>query len=106
MALTTKEKFEQFHAANPQVAAALVEMTRAAKEAGRDRIAIGMLVEVLRWEHYLTTRDANTPFKICNNYKPHYARLIMEEHPEFEGMFELKEMKDGSDDPIPLAILD
>jgi hypothetical protein len=50
-----------------------------------------MLFEVFRWEVLVSTNDPE--FKINNNYAPYYARLIMQEHPEFGEIFETREIR-------------
>lgn len=84
-------RFQKFHSENPRVYVELVQLTRQAYERGRKRIGIRMLFEVVRWNRFLQTNDHE--FKLNNNYHSRYARLIMHNHPEFEGMFELRELK-------------
>ena len=79
------EGFEQFHSDNPQVFSALVSMTRTLLGRGHRRIGMGMLFEVLRWEHYMKTNGE--PFKLNNNYRAFYSRLIENHHPEWEGIY-------------------
>jgi hypothetical protein len=52
-----------------------------------------MLLEVLRWNYYMKTDDPNSDFKINNNYAPYYARLLIEKHPEWSDLFQLREMR-------------
>jgi hypothetical protein len=68
-------------------------MTRELVNRGRGKIGIKMLFEVLRWNYYMTTSDPNSDFKINNNYAPYYARLILERHPEWDGIFELRSIR-------------
>lgn len=51
---------------------------------------IGSLWEVLRWNMQIE-RDGD--FKLNNNFRSRYARLIIQEHPEFENFFELRELR-------------
>jgi len=53
------------------------------------------LVETLRFNFYRQTVDPNSEFKVNNNYKPHYARLLITEDPELESLFELRKLKYG-----------
>jgi hypothetical protein len=46
---------------------------------------------VLRWNRFLVTGDPN--FKLNNNHRSRYARCLMREHPQFAGMFEVRELK-------------
>ena len=89
--LTMKEQFCVFHVQNPQVFRALEEMTEQMVKRGRKHLGLKMMVEVLRFNYYLTTSDPNSEFKVSNNYTSHYARLLIDVHPEWAGLFELRE---------------
>ena len=84
------KKFELFHASNPHVYSALVTLARRFRDKNRSaQTGIAMLYEVLRWEYYLAT-DSEDDFKLCNNYKAFYARLIMANEPDLQGIFNVK----------------
>jgi hypothetical protein len=84
---TIAEAFDRFHSANPWVYDALVKLARDLRRRGRDRVGIGMLFEVLRWQWFMTTTDAASDFKLNNNYRSRYARLIMDREPDLADMF-------------------
>lgn len=92
--LTITEKFDAFHDKNPQVFILLESMAKEMIE-GRNRrkIGISLLCEVLRWNYYMATNDPNSEFKINNNYRAHYARMLVAAHPEWEDVFELRVRK-------------
>jgi len=92
-ALRPADKFEQFHYLNPQVFLALESMAYDLIQRGRKRIGIKMLMEVLRWNYQMETDDPNSDFKINNNYAPHYSRLLIERHPEWASVFELRQLR-------------
>jgi hypothetical protein len=84
-------KFELFHASNPHVYSALVTLARRFRTKNRSaQTGIGMLYEVLRWEYYLAT-DSQDDYKLSNSYRAFYARLIMQNEPDLEGIFNLKQ---------------
>lgn len=87
---TIQQQFEAFHRANPHVYRRLVDMTRQLLDQGHRRVGIGMLFEVLRWEHMTTT--SSTPFKLNNTLRSRYARLLVSEHPEWDGVFETRRL--------------
>ena len=89
--MTPREKFLDFHKKNPAVFRELVKLTRTAYDAGKKKIGIKMLIEVVRWERFIQTTD--TDFKINNNYAPYYARAIMKTYPEFDGIFDVRELR-------------
>lgn len=84
-------KFKAFHAANPRVYQELLKLTKEARAAGRTKVGIKMLWEVVRWNIWLQTSDAH--FKLPNNHHSRYARLIMDENPEFKDFFETRRLK-------------
>lgn len=77
--------FWEYHLENPEVYESLVVMARGLKNRGRRRIGIGMLFEVLRWNHWIGT-NSTEPFKL-NNYTAYYSRLIERREPDLQGMF-------------------
>jgi hypothetical protein len=85
---TVLDAFEAFHATNPHVYRALVQLARDLKNRGHERIGIGMLFEVLRWQAALVTSDSG--FKLNNSYRAYYARHIMDTVPELDGIFETR----------------
>lgn len=90
---TIQEQFESFDALNPWVYDHLVELALGLRRRGRDRIGIGMLYEVLRWQYFMTTTDPASDFKLNNNYRSRYARLIMVQEIELVDAFEIRELK-------------
>lgn len=89
---TVTYQFEQFHRANPHVFDELVHICRLAKSRGRKRWSIDGATEVIRWSRLKT--DSLDEFKINNNYRPLYARMIMERCPDLDGFFETRERKE------------
>jgi hypothetical protein len=85
---THQERFEAFHALNPWVLTVLEKLTRDYLAAGRSRVGIGMLFEVLRWQYGRhTTGDE---FRLNNNYRSRYARALIDKHPEWDAVFETR----------------
>lgn len=83
--------FAAFHEHNRWVYDALVTMAYRLRNSGHDRIGIGMLFEVLRWQWYTTTSTLGD-YKLNNNYRSRYARLIMECEPGLAGVFETRSL--------------
>lgn len=82
---TIGDRFESFHRLNPWVYQALEELTRDEFARGNRRIGIAMLFEVLRW-HY-GRRTVGDAFRLNNDYRSRYARLLMQNHPEWDQVF-------------------
>lgn len=83
--------FERFHADNPKVYSKLVELALSAKANGHERMGIGLLWERLRW-YYTVEIRGNDKFKLNNNHRSRYARLIMANEPALEGFFKTREL--------------
>jgi len=86
---TIAQRFVDFHTKSPDVYHALVTLARQwLLNTGRKKLGIKTLFERARWELALTTSDPD--FKLNNNYAPYYARLIMHQEPDLDGMFDLR----------------
>ena len=93
-AYSIQAQFEAFHGRHPQVYDHLVRLAYRARGAGRSRIGMKMLFEVLRWEWTIAgLPDDAEEWKLNNNYTSRYARLIMDENSPLVGLFELRELK-------------
>lgn len=90
---TIAEAFAEFHRANPWVYDTLVELARDLVNRGRKRVGIGMLFEVLRWHYQRNTTDPAADFKLNNNYRSRYARLIMAAEPDLRRAFETRRLR-------------
>ncbi len=84
------QAFEVFHTANPEVMAQLELLVQQWLRRGRGRLGIEMLWNVLRWERYMSTDDPASEWKLNNNYKAYYVRLLQQAHPEWADLFELR----------------
>ena len=85
-----RERFEKFHAANPHVYAELHKLATQYRSARGDRqIGISLLFEVLRWHTMLQT-DSDDGFKLSDNYRAFYSRLLMESDASLAGLFRTK----------------
>lgn len=88
-----EREFRIFHRDNPAVYSKLVALARQAKARGRTKIGIAMPYEVIRWEMYLSTTDPD--WKLNNNFRSRYARLIMEQEPDLKGFFDTRTLRAG-----------
>lgn len=90
---TIQESFETFHKVNPHVYRHLVDLARSLVNRGHKMIGIGMLFEVLRWNYMMSTTDPSSEFKLCNNYRSRYARLIMRQESDLDGVFSTRGLR-------------
>jgi hypothetical protein len=89
-ATTLEERFEVFHKANPAVYEELRRLALILKRRGHKRIGIAMLYEQMRWSWYVQTTDVDG-FKLSNNHRAYYSRLLMKQEPELAGFFTTRE---------------
>jgi hypothetical protein len=86
---TLQARFEAYHKANPDVYRLLVKFAREVRQTGRGQYGIAALFERLRW-HYHIELKRDDDFKLNNNWKARYARLIMAQEPDLAEFFELR----------------
>jgi hypothetical protein len=80
-------RFIRFHSSNPQVYENLVALARQFNRKRNDaKLGIAMLYEVLRWNYYMSV-DSVEEYKLSNDFRACYARLIMEQDPDLNGIF-------------------
>lgn len=89
--LSPKERFEQFHAANPQVFVHFKRFAWDVKRMGRTRWSADAIIQRIRW--FLCVETAGDNFKVNDNFSAYYARLLIAEEPEFDGFFELRKTR-------------
>ena len=92
-----KAQWEACKTNNPWLLPKLAEVARELKRSGHERYSISGLFHILRWETRETTGDHG--LKVNNNHQPFAARELMEQYPDLEGFFQLREQKpkiDGS----------
>lgn len=84
-------RFKAWHQENPQVYREFKRLASQMKATGRERYSARTIMEVLRWHYDLKT--AGGVFELNDNFTPIYVRLLIHNHPEFEGFFELREVR-------------
>lgn len=93
---TIRAKFEKFDQEHPEVYAALVRLARDWLSVGHRKLGIATLFERLRWEWHVTGLTDRDGFKLNNNYRSLYARKIMSENPDLDGLFETRTLTTGN----------
>lgn len=85
-------KFRTFHTENPHVYTKFKNLAFEMKKTGRKKYSAETIINVLRWHTDLVTKG--NEFKISNDYRSIYARLLVYQYPEFEGFFSFKGMEE------------
>jgi hypothetical protein len=91
--LSIQERFERFHQANPWVYESLRTLSLDLVGRGQTRIGIGMLFEVMRWHYARSTKDPSSDFRLNNDYRSRYSRLLMDNEPELAFVFETRVLR-------------
>jgi hypothetical protein len=101
--MTTKERFDLYHAANPHIYKMYIHFTKELLRLGRRRISHKFVMERIRWEMLAPSVIATPgvgwhvagarPFKINDHFSPHYARLLIANHPKLADVFEIRALK-------------
>ena len=78
-------KFEAFHKEHPHVLQTIVSKARQLKARGHRVAGMAMIFEAMRWDWMLRTADE--PFKLNNNHKAHYTRLVDANYEDLRGFF-------------------
>lgn len=92
---TLEERFEEFHRANPHVYQELLKRALCLRERGVRRFGIAAIFEALRYEAAMET--GGDTWKLNNDYRAFYARLLMKNVVALNGFFEIREQKGVSD---------
>lgn len=84
-----QDRFNKFHKENPQVFKAFHHHAKMIKNRGFKTYSAWSIICVIRFNNDLST---NGKFKINNDFVALYARLLMEQCPEFDGFFKTRKM--------------
>lgn len=86
------EKFKEFHEKNPKVYQLFKMQVQKALQRGKKKMSSKTILGFIRWEIYLQTHS-NDEFKINDAYTSRYARLFIEDHPQYENIFNLRKLR-------------
>ena len=86
------DRFIAFHHHNPEVYQEIVKIARVMKGRGIYKMGIALIYERLRWLHFIDTRGSEG-FKLSNDFRSEYARLIMQQEKDLAGFFEVRELR-------------
>lgn len=84
--LTNADYFKVYHAENPHIYAAFKSYAFQLIAAGAQQLSAYLIFERMRFESLVSDNG----YKLNNNYRPYYARLFMQDFPEYEGIFALR----------------
>jgi hydrogenase maturation factor len=84
--------FIEFDTQNPEVYKQLVRLARQWRAAGKAKLGIKTLFEKLRWEWHVAGLTESDGYKLNNNFTALYARKIMKNEPDLDGLFEIRSL--------------
>lgn len=90
-------RVHRFHKANPQVLDFLIQELREVRESGWPKTSLGSLWHHARWVLTQKYRAPGETFVMSNNLFPHYERIIIILHPEFNGFYEMAKSRADED---------
>lgn len=96
---TIEARFQAFHREHPEVYVKLVEFSVQLLDAGWDHFGISVPWERLRYETMLGASRAESPYKLNDNYRSRYARLIADQEPRLAEVFTLRQLRSASRPP-------
>ena len=80
------KEWQAFHVANPQIYWLVCKFADEVINAGHKKYAIDSIWGRMRWHLDIETRTAHN-FKFPNNHRAYYARLWLDEHPDYPKFF-------------------
>lgn len=84
-------RFLQYHEANPHVYAAVRTVALSLRRKDWRQYGVGACFELLRF--HSDVRAISGSWKLNNDYRSRYARLLMEQEPELAGLFQLRRLR-------------
>jgi hypothetical protein len=90
---TIQERFNAFHAANPQVFEYLVKLTQEKFVRGRERAGLKALWEQIRWNIAVGNIQVIGEYQLNNDFTSHYVRMLVAQYPAYRGLFEQRHLR-------------
>jgi hypothetical protein len=93
--MSIEARFWKFHAENPHIYELIVLYAREAKRAGFINYGIGSIFERIRWHVNMETIN-HDGFKMSNDLRSRYARLVMRQEEDLKGFFRIRPLSSSS----------
>lgn len=91
---TIEARFQKFHREHGEVYAKLVEFSRELVAAGWDHFGVSVPWERVRYETMLgAKRGQAQPWKLNDNLRSRYARLIIDREPDLADVFTVRTLR-------------
>jgi hypothetical protein len=83
-----RKKVIAYHKKNPHLYDAFVILTAKVYNKGYTHYSAEGIIHAIRWESYIKANDEK--YKICNDVKAFYSRLLMHTKPKYKNFFKLR----------------
>jgi|GEM_PF-5348459 len=93
--MTHAERFAEFDRRNPQVYTLILQLVDGLLDIGVQRFGLRMVWERLRWMHVFVTKGEDK-WKMNDHYVPYYARKLLADRPQLEGVMETRKLRNGA----------
>lgn len=101
---TIEARFQAFRRGHPEVYAALREIAFSLLDQGWEHFGISTCWEVVRYRTMLGAGPGEDRFKLNDNYKSRYARLLADQEPRLAEVFHLRALRSASHPPSGLRV--
>lgn len=91
MTKALEEQFQIYHSVNPHVYDLFYKFAKEALNRGYKNYSANAIFERIRW--YIDVETEGDQFKVNNNYRPYYARKLMEDEPIFQDFFRIRKLQ-------------
>ena len=85
-------QFLEYHERNPHVYERFEDLAKEYLNKRRSTLSIALLTERIRWEENISTNEKD--YKLSNNHRAYYARMFMENNPNYGNCFITKATKE------------
>lgn len=91
--------FFKYHDENPQIYDLFLKFTFQVIASGRESYSVDGITHRMRWYAEVESHDPDG-FKINNNHRAYYARLFMEQYPQYDGFFRTRHLVNAGNGPL------
>ncbi len=95
-----REGFEKFHAENPHIYKEFEEQVLKSIEKGRTKISAKLIINWIRWNSFVNTGESP---RINDAFQSYYPREFIKRHPEYEGIFEMRKLRNEESGPYMIV---
>lgn len=86
--------FIKFHQNNSHVYQLIIKYTKQVWSSGHRTFGMGAIFERIRWDYAVSTNAK--PFKLNNNYRSRYVKLMERDFPNLKGFFRSRDINPSS----------